>query len=45
MAKELDIYLVTLTDWMKKGLTYNRLHRKIYFNKDEVIDSMTKFNQ
>lgn len=43
MAEELDISLVTLTDWMKKGLPYKRLHRRIYFSKDEVFNSMRKF--
>lgn len=43
MAEELDISLVTLTDWMKKGLPYHRMHRRIYFKKDEVLKSMEKF--
>ncbi len=43
MAEELDISLVTLTDWMKKGLPYKRFHRRIYFNKEEVLKSMEKF--
>ena len=43
MAEELDISLVTLTDWMKKGLPYHRLHRRIYFKKEEVMKSMEKF--
>lgn len=43
MAEELDISLVTLTDWMKKGLPYHRMHRRIYFNKEEVLKSMEKF--
>lgn len=40
MAEELDISLVTLTDWMKKGLPYKRLHRRIYFDKDDVFAHM-----
>jgi len=43
MAEELDISLVTLTDWMKKGLPYHRMHRRIYFIKEEVLKSMEKF--
>lgn len=42
MAEELDISLVTLTDWMKKGLPYLRLHKRIYFRKEEVLKSMAK---
>lgn len=43
MAEELDISLVTLTDWMKKGLPYQRLHSRVYFRKEDVFDSMDKF--
>jgi len=43
MAEELDISLVTLTDWMKKGLPFHRLHRRVYFKKEEVLKSMEKF--
>lgn len=42
MAEELDISLVTLTDWMKKGLPYLQLHKRIYFRKAEVLKSMAK---
>lgn len=45
MAEELDVSLVTLTDWMKKGLPYQRLHRRIYFRKDDVFNSMKKFSK
>lgn len=45
MAEELDISLVTLTDWMKKGLPYQRLHSRIYFRKDDVFNSMKKFSR
>ncbi len=31
MAKELHISLVTIADWMKKGLPYLRLNGRIYF--------------
>ncbi|MBT2161291.1 helix-turn-helix domain-containing protein [Zobellia barbeyronii] len=45
MAEELDISLVTLTDWMKKGLPYQRLHSRIYFRKEDVFSSMKKFSK
>jgi hypothetical protein len=45
MAEELDISLVTLTDWMKKGLPHQRLHSRIYFRKDDVFNSMKKFSK
>ena len=41
MANELDISLVSLTDWMKKGIIpYLRLGKRIYFRKSEVIKAM-----
>ena len=40
MATELGISLVTLTDWMKKGLPYLRLNGRVYFHRSEVIASM-----
>jgi hypothetical protein len=40
MAKELHISLVTITDWMKKGLPYLRLQGRIYFLRSEVMASM-----
>lgn len=42
MAELLDISLVTLTDWMKKGLPYLRLNKRIYFRKEEVLDAMSQ---
>ena len=42
MAEELDISLVTLTDWMKKGLPFLRLNKRVYFKKEEVIKAMTQ---
>lgn len=45
MAEELDISLVTLTDWMKKGLPHQRLHSRVYFRKEEVFNSMDKFSR
>lgn len=40
MASELNISLVTRTDWMKKGLPYLRLNGRVYFRRSEVIASM-----
>lgn len=40
LAGELGISLVTLTDWMKKGLPYLRLHKRVYFKKSEVLSCM-----
>lgn len=42
MAEELDISLVMLTDWMKKGLPFLRLNKRVYFKKEEVIKAMTQ---
>jgi len=40
LATELGVSLVTLTDWMKKGLPYLRLHKRVYFKKSEVLNAM-----
>ncbi|MGY4538759.1 hypothetical protein ACVW0P_003181 [Mucilaginibacter sp. UYNi724] len=40
LAAELGVSLVTLTDWMKKGLPYLRLHKRVYFKKSEVLSAM-----
>ncbi len=40
LAAELGVSLVTLTDWMKKGLPYLRLHKRVYFKKSEVLAIM-----
>lgn len=45
MADELDISLVSLTEWMKQGrIPYRRMGKRIYFNKEDVVASMTNFN-
>ena len=42
MAKELDISLVSLTDWMKKGrIPYRTMGKRVYFKKSEVIEAMS----
>lgn len=40
LAEELGISLVTLTDWMKKGLPYLRLQKRVYFKRSEVLAIM-----
>ncbi|MGY3054158.1 putative DNA-binding transcriptional regulator AlpA [Pedobacter sp. UYEF25] len=40
LATELGVSLVTLSDWMKKGLPFLRLHRRVYFKKSEVLKIM-----
>ncbi|MBB6126377.1 helix-turn-helix domain-containing protein [Mucilaginibacter lappiensis] len=40
LAEELGVSLVTLTAWMKKGLPFLRLHKRIYFKKSEVLKVM-----
>jgi len=40
LAAELGVSLVTLTDWMKKGLPFLRLHKRVYFKKSELLKIM-----
>jgi len=40
LSEELGVSLVTLTEWMKKGLPFLRLHRRVYFKKSEVLAIM-----
>ena len=40
LAAELGVSLVTLTDWMKKGLPFLRLHKRVYFKRSEVLEIM-----
>ncbi|PAW93911.1 DNA-binding protein [Mucilaginibacter sp. MD40] len=40
LSEELGVSLVTLTDWMKKGLPFLRLHKRVYFKKSEVLKIM-----
>lgn len=40
LATELGVSLVTLTHWMKKGLPCLRLHKRVYFQKSEVLKIM-----
>ena len=40
LSAELGVSLVTMTDWMKKGLPFFRMHRRVYFKKSEVLKIM-----
>jgi predicted DNA-binding transcriptional regulator AlpA len=40
LSAELGVSLVTLTDWMKKGLPFLRLHKRVYFKRSEVLKIM-----
>jgi excisionase family DNA binding protein len=44
IAEYLGISKVTVTDWMKKGLPYRRMHGRVYFIKEEVMAAMGSFN-
>lgn len=38
IAKFLKVSLVTLTDWMKRGLPSHKQRGRVYFMKSEVLD-------
>lgn len=38
VAKFLQISLVTLTDWMKRGLPFHKQRGRVYFIKSEVLE-------
>lgn len=40
LAAELGVSLMTLTEWMKKGLPFLRLHKRVYFKMSEVLETM-----
>ncbi len=40
LSDELGVSLVTVTDWMKKGLPFLRLHKRVYFKMSEVLKIM-----
>ena len=42
LADELGISLVTLTNWMKKGLPFLRLHKRVFFERSKVIEIMRR---
>ena len=38
IAQYLGISLVTLTDWMKRGLPFHKLNGRVYFQRSEVLE-------
>ncbi|MDN5287695.1 MAG: hypothetical protein JWR38_3969 [Mucilaginibacter sp.] len=42
LADELGISLVTLTDWMKKGLPFLRLHKRVFFERSKILEIMRR---
>lgn len=42
LAAELGVSLVTLTDWMKKGLPFLRLHKRVFFERSKVLEIMRR---
>lgn len=49
IASFLGISLVTLTDWMKRGLPFHKLNGRVYFQRSEVLkylkDDQRKFGR
>ena len=43
VAAILKISLVTLTDWMKRGLPFHKQRGRVYFIQSEVIDFVKKY--
>jgi hypothetical protein len=43
IAQQLRISLVTLTDWMKRGLPYHKQRGKVYFVSSEVMSYIKKY--
>ncbi|MBL7735967.1 MAG: helix-turn-helix domain-containing protein [Chitinophagaceae bacterium] len=41
-AKMLGISLVTLTDWVKRGLPRHKQRGRVYFLKSEILDYLKK---
>ncbi len=41
-AKLLQVSLVTLTGWVKRGLPYHKQRSRVYFIKSEVMDYIQK---
>lgn len=42
VARLLQISLVTLTDWMKRGLPFHKQRGRVYFVKSEVLEYIRK---
>jgi predicted DNA-binding transcriptional regulator AlpA len=38
VARLLQVSLVTLTDWMKRGLPFHKQRGRVYFIKSEVLE-------
>jgi len=38
VAGFLGISLVTLTDWMKRGLPFHKVNGRVYFQRSEVLE-------
>jgi excisionase family DNA binding protein len=38
IAQYLGISLVTLTDWMKRGLPFHKVNGRVYFQRSEVFE-------
>lgn len=45
VAQMLDISLVTLTDWVKRGLPCHKQRGRVYFLKSEVLDYLKRSNR
>lgn len=44
VARLLKVSLVTLTDWMKRGLPFHKQRGKVYFIKSEVLEYIREKN-
>jgi predicted DNA-binding transcriptional regulator AlpA len=44
VAKLLQVSLVTLTDWMKRGLPHHKQRGRVYFIKSEVLEYIMENN-
>lgn len=38
IAQSLGVSLVTLTDWMKRGLPFHKVNGRVYFQRSEVLE-------
>lgn len=44
MAKRLNVSLVTLTDWVKRGLPSHKIRNRVYFLYSEVMEYIREDN-
>jgi len=44
VSKLLQVSLVTLTDWMKRGLPFHKQRGRVYFIKSEVVEYIMENN-